>query len=449
MRRTHPTSVSSKRLAILLAGSLAGTVHADDGLLDIYLLARQNDAELQVAEARYQAAAQGDAIARASLLPRVSFEYNLSETRQSVTGESYSQRGGHARYTTRSDRLTLTQTLYHRDLYVELDRADASTARALARRDAARQKLIVRTAEAYFNVLAAQDSTLFSRKEKDAIALQLEQAEARFQVGLTAIVEVKETQASYDLAVARKIEARNLLENQLEALTVITGHPHQELSPLSDRLRPTPPEPANIQDWTEAAREHNLDYLIQKHTLDVARHTVRFEEAKHWPTLDLHASLNDTEDTGGVFSSAGIKTHADRVSIQLKVPLLAGGETYYRTRQAIFEREAAQAELLVTQREIEQDVRSAYRDVTAGTSRVRAFERALESARVDLDAHQAGLEAGTRDTVDVVQATSRLYAAERDYSQARYDYIVDTLRLRRATGQLSLEDIEWANSLLD
>ncbi len=438
----------SKRLAILFACNLTGIAHAGDDLLNIYLLAQQNDAELQVVEARYQATAQGDSIALANLLPHVSFEYNLSETRQSVEGESFG-RSGRARYTTRNDRLTLSQTLYHHDLYVELDRAGANTARALAQRDAVRQKLIVRTAEAYFDVLAAQDDALFSRKEKDAIALQLEQAEARFQVGLTAIVEVKETQASYDLAVAREIEAQNLLENQLEALTVITGHPHQNLASLSGRLRPVPPEPADIQKWTEAALEHNLDYLIRKRELDVARHTVRFEEAKHWPTLDLYASLNDTEDTGGVYSPAGTKTNADRISIQLKVPLLAGGEVYYRTRQAMFEREAAQAELLSTQREVEQDVRSAYRDVTAGTSRVHAFERALESARVDLEAHEAGLEAGTRDTVDVVQATSRLYAAERDYSQTRYDYIVDTLRLRQATGQLSLEDIEWANSLLD
>ncbi len=436
------------RLIPLLVCGLAGPAQAGDRLLDIYLLAQKNDAELQVAEARYQAAAQGDSIARSNWLPQVAFEYQLSETRQSVGGESFG-RSGHARYTSRNDRLTLTQTLYHHDLYVELDRAGAHTARALAQRDAARQKLAVRTAEAYFDVLAAQDGALFSRKEKDAIALQLEQAEARFQVGLTAVVEVKETQASYDLAVAREIEAQNLLDNQLEALAVITGQPHPGLSPLSGRLRPVPPQPADIQAWTEAALEHNLDYLIQKHALDVARHTVRFEQAKHWPTLDLHASLSDTEDTGGVFSPAGSKVHADRVSIQLKVPLLAGGKMYYRTRQAIFEREAVQAELLVTQRRIERDVRSAYRDVAAGTSRVLAFERALESARIDLEAHQAGLEAGTRDTVDVVQATSRLFAAERDYSRARYDYIVDTLRLRQATGQLSLEDIEWANSLLD
>ena len=440
---------SSKRLAALLACSLTGIAHAGDDLLDIYLLAQRNDAELRVAEARYQATAQGDSIALANWLPRINYEYSLGETRQSREGTSFQSTGGRDRYTTRNERLTLSQTLYHHDLYVELDRAEARTARALAQRDVARQKLIVRTTEAYFDVLAAQDSALFSRKEKDAIALQLEQAKARFEVGLTAIVEVKETQASYDLAVAQEIEAQNLLENQLEALTVITGHPHKDLASLSGRLRPTTPEPANIQEWTEAALEHNLDYLIQKHALAVARHSVRFEEAKHWPTLDLFASLDDTEDTGGVFSADGSELKTDRFSIQLKVPLLAGGETYYRTRQAIYEREAAQAELLAVRRAVERDTRSAYRDVTAGTSRVRAFERALESARVDLEAHEAGLEAGTRDTVDVVQATSRLYAAERDYFQARYDYITDTLRLRQATGQLGLGDVEWVNSLLD
>ncbi|MCY4611430.1 MAG: TolC family outer membrane protein [Gammaproteobacteria bacterium] len=438
-----------KCLATLLACSLTGVAHAGDDLLNIYLLAQQNDAGLQVAEARYQATAQGDSIALANLLPRINYEYTLGETRQSLEGNRTGSMGGRDRYTTRNERLTLSQTLYHHDLYVELDRAEANTAQALAQRDAARQKLIVRTAEAYFDVLAAQDAALFSRKEKDAIALQLEQAEARFQVGLTAIVEVKETQASYDLAVAQEIEAQNLLENQRETLTVITGHSHKDLSLLSERLRPTTPEPADIQEWTEAALEHNLDYLIQKHALTIARHSVRFEEAKHWPTLDLFVSLDDVEDTGGVFSPGGSELKADRVSVQLKVPLLAGGEVYYRTRQAIFEREAVQAELLATRREIERNTRSAYRNVTAGTSRVHAFERALESARVDLEAHEAGLEAGTRDTVDVVQATSRLYAAERDYSRARYDYIVDTLRLRQATGQLSLEDIEWANSLLD
>ncbi len=439
-----------RNIAFVLACVLTGTAHAAEKLLDVYLLAQQNDAELQIAEARFQAVAQGDNIARANWLPHIGLEYNLTEIRQSTQRVYAATRGGgRDRYTNQRERLTLTQTLYHHDLYVELDRAEANTARALARRDAVRQWLIMRTAEAYFDVLAAQDAVLFSRKEKDAIALQLEQAKARFEVGLAAIVEVKETQASHDLAVAREIEAQNDLENQLEVMTTLTAHPHELLSSLSERLRPTAPEPANIQEWADAALLHNLDYLIQKHAVSVAKHSVRFEEAKHWPTLDLMASLEDSTDTGGVFIPGGNTQKTDRISLRLRIPLLAGGTTYYRTRQAIFEREAAQAELLATRREIERVARSAYRDVTAGTSRVSAFERALESARVDLEAHQAGLEAGTRDTVDVVQATSRLYAAERDYSRSRYDYIIDTLRLRHATGQLSVEDVEWVNGLLD
>ena len=437
-------------MAFLLASGLAGIAYAEESLFDIYLLAQSNDAGLRMAEAHYQAVTQGKPIARAALLPRISFDYGLSEIRQSSKGASFGTKGGRDRYTNRNGQLALSQILYHHDLYLELQRADTAIAQALARRDAARQELLVQTAEAYFDVLASQDIALFARKEKEAIALQLEQADARFEVGLTAIVEVKETQASYDLAVAREIEAQNLLENQLEALTVITGHSHRNLAPLSDRLRPTPPEPADIQQWTESALKHNLDYLIQKYDLDMAHHAVQIEEAKHYPTLDLFASLDDTEDTGGAFTGGiGRKTKTDRASIQLKVPIFSGGEVYYRTRQAKFEQEAAQARLLAVRRKTEQRARSAYRNVTAGTSRVQAFSRALDSARIDLEAHKAGLEAGTRDTVDVVQATSRLYAAERDFYRARYDYLVDTLRLRQAAGHLGLEDIEWINRLLD
>lgn len=441
---------SSRHFAALLACSLTGTAQAGyENLLNIYLLAQHSDTELQSAETHYLAVAEGESIAFADLLPNINYEYSFGGVRQSRDGSSFESTGGRDRYTTRTGRLTLTQSLYHQDLYVQLDRAEAQSARARAQRDAARQKLIVRVAQAYFDVLAAQDSALFARKEKDAIALQLEQARMRFQVGLTALVEIKETQASRDLAVAREIETQNHLENQLETLTLMTGQAHQMLTPLSARFRPETPEPANIHEWTEVALEHNLDYLIRKHELAAARHAVRYEEAKHWPTLNLLANLDDSEDTGGVFSPAGNRIKTDRFSVQLKIPLFSGGRVYYRTRQAIREREIAQTELLAMRRLVEQETRSAYRNVTAGIARIRAFKQALESARVDLEAHETGLAAGTRDTVDMVQAISRLYAAKRDYFRARYDYIVDVFRLRRATGQLDIGDIEWVNRMLD
>ena len=445
-----PMAATRRCALLLLAAGLAGGAHAKESLLDVYRLALENDAELLAAEADFKAALQTVPLAKAEWLPHLTFDYSLSKFDQQLEGQRTGGRNSTDRYTQRNDRLTLKQTLYHRDLYVNLQRADAIVERELARRDDARQDLIVRTAQAYFDVLAARDSVAFAQQEKEAIKLQLEQADARFQVGLTSLVEVKEAQASYDLAVAREIETQNVLENRLELLSVITGQPHQALAALSDRVRPVRPEPDDIQQWTEAALQHNLSYLLQKHALEVARHAVRFEQAKHWPTLDLSASLATSEDTGGVFSG-GTKSRVetDSIGLRLNVPLLAGGKTYYRSEQAQFEYEAQQARLRKARRTTEQAARSAFRDVVADGSRVRAFARAVESARIDLEANQAGLEAGTRDTVDVIQATSRLYSAERDHSQARYDYLVNTLRLRHASGQLAQEDIERINRLLD
>ena len=439
-----------KPVRLLLLCAFAGAAQANESLIDVYRLAQDNDAALQMAEARHRATLEGESIAWSALLPKVSWEYDLSESLQRQEGSSFGREGGRDRYTTRQDRLNLSQTLYHHDVYVELGRAEARSARAMVQRDASRQDLILRVADTYFRILAAQDNALFAHKEKEALALQLEQAEARFEVGLTAIVEVKETQAAHDLTVAREIEALNQLDNEREALTVVTGHPHGDLAALSDRLKPTTPDPADIQAWTDSALDHNLEYLIEKHALDVARHTVAFEKAKHWPTLDFQAALTDNEDTGGIFSQMqGNRLKTDRFQLQLRVPLFAGGETLYRTRQAAFEEEAVRAQLLATRRSVEQSARSAYRNVVAGIARIQAFQRALESAQVDLEATQAGLEAGTRDAVDVIQATSRLYAAERDYAQARYDYLLGSLRLRQAAGQLGLTDVEWTDRLLD
>ncbi len=431
-----------------LALGFFSSAHADETLLEIYQLARQHDAELQTAEQRFEAALRREPLALSKWLPQLSYQYELGETRQSLDGGRFGSQGGRDRYTTRSDRLVLEQAVYRHDYYVDLQRAESIVARELARRDVARQALITRVAQAYFDVLAAQDNVIFAAQEKSAIHKQLQQAEARFQVGLASLVEVKETQASYDLATAREIGTQNTLAMRLEQMAIITGRPHDTLAPLSDRVRPSPPEPADIEAWTATALERNLNYLLQQQATKVAQQTVRYEHAKHWPTLDFSATFNTTEDTGGIFGGSS-ELDTDSVNLRLNVPLLRGGQTYYRTEQAQYEYEAEKATLRRIRRETEQQARSAFRDVVADVSRVRAFARALDSARIDLEANVAGQQTGIRDTVDVVQATSRLYAAERDYAQARYDYLLNTLALRRASGQLTIEDLERINLLLD
>ena len=435
--------------AAAAAAALAGPAAGAESLLEIYRLAQRHDAALQAAEARYRADLQAEPIARAALLPQLSYELDVSEAREILRGSRFGQPSPQvaARGTTRRDGLSLSQTLYRHDLYVSLRRARSVAARARAERDAARQGLIVRAAEAYFDVLAARDGARFARQEEASIGRRREQAEARFRVGLASLVEVKETQAAADLAAARAIDAEHLLANRREALAVITGRRHPELAALSARMELTPPEPAAPERWVEAALERNLDHLIRQHDLAVAAHDLEFERAQHYPTLDAYASAGKNDRTGGVFG--GSWQHADRFGLRLQVPLLAGGRAVRRTRQAAHRHEAAKAELQGERRRTEQRARSAYLDVQAGIARVRAYRRALESARVELEANQVGLEAGRRDLVDVVTATSRLYAAERDLAQARYRHLLDALRLRRAAGSLGDADLARIDRWLD
>ena len=429
----------------LLAGPAAGA----ESLLEIYRLAQRHDAALQAAEARWRAAAQAEPIARAALLPQLSYEFDVSEAREVLHGSRFGRQSAAIaeRGTTRRDSLSLTQTLYRHDLYVQLRRARSVAARARAARDAARQALIVRAAEAYFDVLAARDGARFARQEQAAIGHRQEQAEARFRVGLASLVEVKGTQASADLAAARAIDAENLLANRREALSVITGKRHPALAALAARMELQPPEPAAPERWVAAALERNLDYLIRQHDLAVAARDLEAERAQHYPTLDAYASSGKNDRTGGVFG--GSRLHTDRFGVRLQVPLLAGGRAVHRTQQAAHRHEAAKAELRGERRRTEQRARSAYLDVQAGIARVRAYQRALESARVELEANQVGLEAGSRDLVNVVTATSRLYAAERDLAQARYRHLLDTLRLRRAAGSLADADLARIDRWLD
>ncbi len=428
-----------------------GAAQKHEDLLHVYLLAHKNNPDLQAAEARYQSARMRTGITRADLMPSITYEYNLAETRQHLFGESNLVRlQNQDRYTSKVNLLKISQNLYLHELWVALESAGTNEARALAQREAVRQRLIIRLAQAYFDILAAQDLKRSSAQEKAAIALQLKQAEVRFEVGLADIVEVKQTQASYDLAVAREIEADNLREDRLAALAVITGHPHRLLAALSEDLSPVLPEPADIDQWATTALEHNLEHLIHRREFEMAEHSVDYERSKHWPSLKLDANWTDTKDTGGLVSNGrGSRLNSEQIELRLEVPLFRGGETYYRTEQAAFDREAAAAELLNSRRETEQLARTAYRSVTLGVARIRAFERAWDSAQTNLQANQAGLDAGTRDTVDVVDAASRLYAAERDLLQARYDYLMDTLHLRHASGQLGTEDVEWINRFLN
>lgn len=428
-------------LATLMSGLLATTgqpVLALD-LLGAYRIAADSDPALRAAAANRDALLEADDQALAQLLPNVGINGSLSRNRfddLDTDNLSYS--------TDQIYTLTATQTLFRWDQFVALDQADNRVARALAEYSAAEQALIIRLAEAYFNVLAAQDNLAFARAELDAIGRQLEQARERFEVGLIAITDVHEAQARYDLATSQEIVAKNELDSAREALYEITGELNEPVNPLNDRMQLLYPEPRDTATWVDRALENNLNLVALQAAVEAARQEVKRQRAGHYPTLDASASVSRRDQNfGGVF---GLKRHDASIGVELNVPLFQGGAVNSRTREAHYRFIESQEQFDQARRQTQRQTRDAYRGVASGIAQVRALEQALVSTETALEAAETGFEVGTRTIVDVLDAQRERFRAQRDLARARYDYLLSTLRLKQAAGSLNADDLQAINA---
>lgn len=419
---------------------------AANGLIDIYTIAKAQDTVYREAEANFFATSQASPIARAALLPQINFSAETSDNSLETEGQTFGVSGGDVDYNSHGYSLRLTQALFNRDFYVQLKQANNNVARAQAQFDASKQELILRVTELYFNVLAARDDLKFATAEKGAINRQREQAENRFEVGLIPITDVKEAQSSFDSAVAREIEAEIALELAIDALAVITGDRITELNILSNRMELVRPEPNNVTDWINTSLNQNLALLINEYDTKIARQEIQRNKAQHLPTVDLVAAYNDN-DSGGLTGSR--QTEDSRIGLELNFPIFQGGRTHYQTKESQYLYQAALQSQERIKRETTRDTRDAYHNVVAGISRVSAFNRAVESAEVAAEATQAGFEVGTRTSVDVLLALRSVFQAQRDYSRSRYDYLLDTLRLKNAAGTLSADDLLQIDTWLE
>ena len=436
-----------KNLFALVILCAAPLVQAED-LMDVYEIARQNDPQIRAAEAAYQAALEATPQARASLLPQVNLSGQVTDQEQDVSnvdGTGFLQNTTYESDVT-GWTLSLNQSIYNHQFWVQLSQAGDTVAQADAELAAARQDLFIRTAVAYFTVLAAEDNLKFAQAEKEAIARQLEQTQRRFEVGLIAITDVKESQAQYDLAVASEIEAINLLDNARESLQVLTGQYLENLDPLGERLELAKPTPMDIDAWEERALEQNLTLQGVRFATERARREIARQRGGHYPTFDLVATYGETSTDGGRF---GTNDSQDTViGVQANLPIFSGGRTSSLTSQARSLFQQAQENLEQQRREVSRLTRASYLNVLSDISRVKALEQALISTRTAAEATQAGFEVGTRTSVDVLLALRETYRAERDYAGARYTYIQNTLRLKQAAGSLSREDLEAVNAWL-
>ncbi|MFL6548424.1 MAG: TolC family outer membrane protein [Povalibacter sp.] len=451
---------------------LSSAVPAAD-LIEVYQRALQNDPQIREADANRLASRESKPQALAALLPQLNVTGSYTNYKQDASQTRLTQSNpadpdsplvpraitSNSDLTDRNYDITLRQSLFRWDQWATLKRADAEVAQAEANYQAAQQDLIQRTAQRYFDVLAAQDTVDAAQATLEAFSRQLEQADKRFEVGLIAITDVQEARAAHDQAAAAVIQAKRSLASSEELLRELTGESFDTLSAPVEELPLKSPDPDNEETWVATALDQNLQVISARLATDIAKQDVQIARSGHLPSFDIVASHGDQDITGDQIgrSAAGVATPrspadqsqtSDSIGIQVTVPIYSGGGTSSAVRQRVYLHRAARERLERANRETERATRDAYLGVISEISRVKALRQALESSKTALQATEAGFEVGTRTTVDVLDARRRLFEAQTNYSRSRYDYIINLLNLQFATGTLTADDLQKMNGYL-
>jgi len=434
------------RRALALALLVPSLASANE-LSRIFQLAVENDTTLRAADGARDAAVAANPRARGALLPQITGAGDYFEQRQEITAfSSTTLQDETTRETTEpwSLSVSLRQALFDAVAWNRWQSAGQQAAAAQANYVIAEQTLALRVTEAYFGLLGAADNVRFADAEKKAVERQLELAKKRFEVGLSAITDVQEAQARYDLTVAQMIEAEQALTTAQAAVNEITGAADIRVVPLKDEIPLVGPTPASVNDWLKNAADNNLSIRVAKATAEAANQDLDAAWAGHYPTLHAVGQKELRETTG--FNE--FESDQTAIGVQLNVPIFAGGSTQAAVSAARGTRDQRAAEYEGKKREVERTTRNAYQGVVAGVSRVAAYKQAVVSNTTALEASEVGLEVGARTAVDVLNAQRELYRAQRDYSRSRYDYLLNVLRLKQAGGQLGPKDVEEIDTLL-
>lgn len=427
-----------KASALALTALLAAQPLFAADLLSVYKDALSNDPAYAAARAEFRATQERSPQARAGYLPSATLTGRADRTKSEFeTGPSVTT-------DTSSYTLSLSQPIYRPQSWIAIDQANLQVVSAEAKVRDALQDLIVRTAQAYFDVLLAQDNVMLSEAQKRAIGEQLAQAKRNFEVGTATIVDTYEAQAKYDLAVAKEISDRNDLEIKQRALQQLIGKVAPSLSPLKDQVSLPLPTPADMEQWVASAEKDSLTIAQLRAAFDIAAKEIDRTRAGHLPTLDLTGSYFNAPNTASAVSTK----EQTAVGLVLTIPLYSGGATQSRVREALSNKDRAEQDLERTRRSVAQSVRQSFLGVTNGVAQVKAFEAALVSNQSSLDSTILGREVGVRTGVDVLNAQQQLFQARRDLQQARYNTILSQLRLKSAAGRLAEEDLAEVNRLL-
>jgi outer membrane protein len=434
-------------LATLLAAS--GSAQAVD-LLETFRAAQANDPVIAAARATQQAGQEKLSQGRSLLMPSVSLTANTTFndlTTQFNPTVPPLLTGGNDRYNSNGYGVTLVQPLFRQQNWVAFSESKLQAMQSDLQYKIAEQELIVRVAQAYFDVLIAQDSVGLVGAQMNAISEQREQAKRNFEVGSATITDTLEAQARYDQTGAQEIAAKNNLEVKRSALQQLINAVPGDLDHLGKEFKPEVPQPANMEKWVDEAQLSNLQLAIAQASAEIADKEVARNRGGNYPTLDIVANYSRNNANGGSFG-IGTDTTSKSVGLQLNMPLFEGGAVNSKWREAEANRERARQELENARRNVEQQTRQAYLGVVSGVAQVQALKQALASSQSVLDASKLGQEVGVRTNLDVLNAQQALFSTRRDLYQAQYNYLMSELRLKQAVGTLGLADLEKVNQAL-
>ncbi|MDD2914103.1 MAG: TolC family outer membrane protein [Gallionella sp.] len=417
-------------------------------LLDTFRAAQANDPVFASARAAQQAGQEKLPQGRSLLMPNVSLSANstFNDTTTRYLGATILP-GGQSRYNSHGYGVNLTQPLFRQQNWLAYTESELQVVQSDAQFKVAEQDLIVRVAQAYFDVLIAQDSVQLAEAQKTAISEQLEQAKRNFEVGSATITDTHEAQARYDLTSAQEIAAQNNLEIKRRSLQQLINTMPKDLRHLGKEFKLESPQPADMEKWVDNAQLNNPLLSIAQASAEIAEKEVARNRGGHYPTVDLVANYSNNQSNGGSFG-VGSDSSNKSVGVQINMPLFQGGAVNSKWREASANLERARQELENTRRSVALQTRQAYLGVVSGIAQVKALQQALTSSESVLEASKLGQEVGVRTNLDVLNAQQQLYSTRRDLFQAQYSYLVSQLRLKASVGMLGEDSLIRVNQAL-
>jgi outer membrane protein len=440
VRRTHlPGAWGRVGLAVTLL--CAGAAQAQS-LTALYGAAQGFDAAYQAAKSAHEAAQAKAEQARAGLLPTVGLS-------SSASWSDINNASPVADRNVNSQNVAVAakQPLYNPSNRLNFEQGQKSLVVAKAQLNAAEQDLIIRTTQAYFDVLAAQDTLTFVKAQKAAVAEQLASAKRNFEVGTSTVTDSREAQAKYDLVLAQEIAAENDLRVKKLALDQLVGKPGTEPNPLAMPVALPATVPDDVTQWVNRAETTHPGVLQAQTALEIAQLETQKAQAGHGPTLDLTAQYQLARSPSST-TGLPLRSNTATVGVAFNLPLFAGYAIQNRVKETLALEDKARADLDTAKRTVAQATRSAFFGVESGKGQVKALEAAEASSQSALDANKLGYQVGVRINIDVLNAQSQLFQTKRDLAVARYNVLLGGLKLRQASGSLTADDVNAVNALV-